>query len=132
MEFLDFAHILWEAIKPTTILTDNKSVTRFFKTKANPPELSGMHVNICCNLTSKSTQCWFSQHCSRKPHQTGTQNHGEDTRKIREDIQTTPIEMTTSSSDVALEGQFFFTQADKSDKSEEQTLEQKEQPIQKA
>ena len=27
MAFLEFAHILWEAIKPTIVLTDNKSVT---------------------------------------------------------------------------------------------------------
>ena len=33
--------------------------------------------------------------------------------KIREIIQTTPIEVTTSSSDVADEEQIFFTQADK-------------------
>ena len=47
--------------------------------------------------------------------------------KIREDIQTTPIEVTTSSSEVAGEEQFFFTQADNDDESEEQTLERKEQ-----
>ena len=34
MAFLEFAHILWEATKPTIVLTDNKSVTRFF-----PPAL---------------------------------------------------------------------------------------------
>ena len=37
MAFLEFAHILWEATKPTIVLTDNKSVTRFFQTKAIPP-----------------------------------------------------------------------------------------------
>ena len=47
--------------------------------------------------------------------------------KIREDIQTTPIEVTTSSSDVADEEHFFFTQADKNDESEEQIVEKKEQ-----
>ena len=52
--------------------------------------------------------------------------------KIREDIQTTPIEVTTSSSDVADEEQFFFTQADNKDKSEKQTLERKEQSKQNA
>ena len=31
--------------------------------------------------------------------------------EIREDLQTTPIEVITSSSDVADEEQFFFTQA---------------------
>ena len=39
MAFLEYAHILWEATKPTIVLTDNKSVTRFFKTKAIPPAI---------------------------------------------------------------------------------------------
>ena len=39
MAFLEFAHILWEMTKPTIVLTDNKSVTRFFQTKAIPPSL---------------------------------------------------------------------------------------------
>ena len=37
MASLEFAHILWVATKPTIVLTDNKSVTRFFRTKAIPP-----------------------------------------------------------------------------------------------
>ena len=52
--------------------------------------------------------------------------------KIREDIQTTPIEVTTSSSDVADEEQFFFTHTDDTIESEEQTLERKEQSRQNA
>ena len=52
--------------------------------------------------------------------------------KIREDIQTTPIEVNTSSPDVADEKHFFFTQADDKDESEEQTLERKEQSRQNA
>ena len=39
MAFHEFAHILWEATKPTIVLTDNESVTRFFQTKAIPPAL---------------------------------------------------------------------------------------------
>ena len=39
MAFLEFAHILWEAAKPTVVLTDNKSVKGFFQTKAIPPSL---------------------------------------------------------------------------------------------
>ena len=39
MAFLEFAHILWEATKPTIVFTDNKSVTRFFQTKAVPSAL---------------------------------------------------------------------------------------------
>ena len=42
--------------------------------------------------------------------------------KIREDVQTTPIEVSTSSSDVADEEQFFFAQADGQDETEEKIL----------
>ena len=52
--------------------------------------------------------------------------------KIWEDIQKTPIELTTSSSDVADEEQFFFTQADNKDESEKQTPEGKKQSRQNA
>ena len=52
--------------------------------------------------------------------------------EIQEDIQTTPIEVTTSSPDVADEEQFFFTKADNNDNSEEQTFERKEQSRQNA
>ena len=37
--FKEFGHIFWGAPKPNTILTDNKSVTRFFQTKIIPPTL---------------------------------------------------------------------------------------------
>ena len=46
--------------------------------------------------------------------------------KIREDIQTTTTEVTTSSSNIADEEQIFFRQADNKDKSEEQAIERKE------
>ena len=35
MAILEFAHFLWEATKPTIVLTDNKSVTRFFPNKCS-------------------------------------------------------------------------------------------------
>ena len=40
---LEFAHILWEATKPANVLTESKSVTHFFQTKAIPPAL----LNAC-------------------------------------------------------------------------------------
>ena len=52
--------------------------------------------------------------------------------KIREVIQTTPIEVTTSSSDVADEEQLFFTQTDNDNESEESNLDRKEQSKQNA
>ena len=126
MAFFEFAHILWEATKRTFVLTDNKSVTRFFQRKAIPPALWNT--------------CDYVLHFNFKiAHIAGSVNTAADflsilelkvTEKIRleirEDIQTTHIEVTTSSSDVADEEQFFFTHADDTNESEEQTLERKE------
>ena len=42
--------------------------------------------------------------------------------KIREDVQTTPMEVKTSCSDVAEDEQMFFTQRDSEDEIQEQTL----------
>ena len=52
--------------------------------------------------------------------------------KIREDVQTTPIEVTTTSSDVADEEQVFITQKNYEEETEEQILQRKEQSRQKA
>ena len=127
MAFLEFAHILWEATKPTIVLTDNKSVTRFFQTKAIPPSL--------CNACDYVLQFNF-----KIAHIAGSVNTAADFLsrlelkftekihlKIREDIQTTPIEVSTSSSDVADEEQFFFTQPDSQVETEEQIIQRKEQ-----
>ena len=132
MAFLEFAHNPWEATKPIIVLTDNKSVTRFFQTKAIPPAL----WNACD---------YVLQFNFKIAHIAGSVNTAVDflsrlelkvtekiRLKIREDLKTTPIEVTTSSSDVADEEQFFFTQADNKDESEEQTLERKEQSKQNA
>ena len=132
MAFLEFAHILWEARKPTIVLTDNKSVTRFFQTKAIPPAL----WNACD---------YVLQFNFKIAHIAGSINTAADflsrlelkvtekiCLKIREDIQTTPIEVTTSSSDVADEEHVFFTHADDAKESEEQTLERKDQSRQNA
>ena len=130
--FLEFAHILWEATKPTIVLTDNKSITRFFQTKAI---LSGL-----CNVCDYVLQFNF-----KIARIAGSVNTAADFLsrlklkvtekiflKIRDDIPTTPVEVTTSSSDVAEEEKFFFTQADNSDESEEQSLDWKEQSRQNA
>ena len=132
MEFLEFAHILWEATKPTIVLTDNMSVTRFFQTKAILPAL----WNACD---------YVLQFNFKVAHMAGSVNTAADflsrlelkvtekiRLKIREDIHTTPIEEATSSSDVADEEQIFFTHADDGKESEEQTLERKEQSRQNA
>ena len=132
MTFLEFAHILWETTKPTIVLTDNKSVTRFFQTQAIPPSL----WNACD---------YVLQFNFKIAHIAGSVNIAADflsrlelkvteriRLKIREDVQTTPIEVTTSSSDVADEEQFFFTDTDNQDETEEQILRSKEQSREKA
>ena len=132
MAFLDFAHTLWEATKPTIVLTDNKSVTRFFQTKAIPPALWDardcvlqFNFKIAHIAGSVNTSAGFLSRLALKVTE-------KICLKIREDKQTTPIEVNNSSSDVADEEQFFFTYADDSNESEEQTLERKEQLRQSA
>ena len=39
MAFNEFGHIFWGATKPVIIMTDSKSVTRFFQAKMIPPPL---------------------------------------------------------------------------------------------
>ena len=132
MAILEFAHILWEATQPTIVLTDNKSVTRFLQTKAIPPALWNAcdyvlqfnfkiaHIAVSVN-TAADFLSRFELEVTEKIR-----------LKIREDIHTTPFEMTTSSSDVADEEQIFFTHVGDGKESEEQTLERKEQSRQNA
>ena len=127
MAFLEFAHILWETSKPTIVLTDNKSVTRFFQTKALPPSLWNacdyvlqFKIKIAHIAGSVNTAADFFSRLELRV----TENIP---LKNREDVQTTPIEVSTSSSDVADEEQFIFTQSDSQDKTEEQNLQRKEQ-----
>ena len=132
MAFLEVAHILWEATKPTIVLTDNKSVTRFFQTKASPPALWNacdyvLHFNFEMAHFAGSVNTaadFLSRHELKATEKIRL--------KIREDIHTTLIEVTTSSSDVADEEQTFFTHADDGKESEEQTLERKKQSRQNA
>ena len=39
MAFKEFGHVSWGATKPVIIMTDSKSITRFFQTKMIPPPL---------------------------------------------------------------------------------------------
>ena len=132
MAFLEFAHILWETSKPTIVLMDNKSVTRFFQTKAILPSLWNasdyvlqFNFKIAHIAGSVNTAADFF---SRLELKVTEKIH----LKIREDVQTTPLEVSTSSADVADEEQFFFTQPDSQDETEEQLLQRKGQSQKKA
>ena len=132
MAFLEFAHILWETSKPTIVLTEIKSVTRLFQTKAIPSSLWNecdyvlqFNFKIAHIAGSVNTAADF---LSRLELKVTEKVH----LKIREDVQTTPIEVSTSSSDVADEEQFSFTQTDSQDETEEQILQREEQSQKKA
>ena len=127
MAFLEFAHFLREATKPTIVLTDNKSIISFFQTKATPPALWNacdyvlqFNYKIAHIAGSVSIAADF---LSRLELKVTEKIH----LKIREDIQTTAIEVTTSSSDVADEEQFSFTRTDNNEEPEEQTVERRKQ-----
>ena len=123
--FLEFAHFLGETTK-----TDNRphrqqmGHTIFANQSKSTSIVERMW--ICFAIPFQiSKHHWLSQHCSQIFVQTGSQSHGEDTPQIREDIQTTPIDVTTCSSDRADEEQFFFTLANNENESENQTLNRK-------
>ena len=118
MAFLVFAHILLETAKPTIVLTANKSVTRFFQTKAFPHALwsaCGYVLQINFKIAHINGSVNTAADILSKLELKNTEKMRVE---IREDTQTTPIEVTTSSSDVADEEQFFVTQTDSKNVSE--------------
>ena len=136
MAFLEWhfymAQIQCEATKPTIVLTDGKSVTRFFQTEAISPSLSNA-CNCVQEFNSKIAHIAGSvitaaDFLSRLELKVTENIH----LKIREDVQTTPIEVTTTSLDVADEEHFFFARADGKNETEEQILQRKEQSGKKA
>ena len=97
----EFVHIFWGAPKPVIILTDNKAVTRFFQTKI-------VHLALW-NACDYVIQFNFVI-----AHITGAQNTAVDylsrleadpkdklVMKIREDVQTLPIEINVQSAGVS-------------------------------
>ena len=122
--FNEFGHIFWCAPKPVIILTDNKAVTQFFQTKRIPPAL----WNACDYVIQ------FNFVIAHIP---GAQNTAADylsrleadpkdklVMKIREDVQTLPIEINVQSARVTQEEQIFYTNDD--DETEEQYWARKE------
>ena len=122
--FKEFGHIFWGAPKPVIILTDNKAVTLFFQTKLIPPAL----WNACDYVIQ------FNFVIAHIP---GAQNTAADylsrleadpkdklVMKIREDVQTLPIEINVQSAGVSQEEQIFYTNDD--DETKEQYWARKE------
>ena len=93
MAFLEFAHILWEATKPTIVLTYKESFTRFFQTKAFPPSLWNafdyvlqFNFKIAHIAGSVNTAADFLSRVELKVTE-------KINLKIQEDVPTTPIEV---------------------------------------
>ena len=129
--FLEYSHILWDTTLPTLVMTDNRSVTRFFQTKTIPPTL----WNACD---------YVLQFNFRITHVAGTLNTAADflsrleiTPKekieltIREDIQTLPIQINMQSTNVAEEEQQCFL-PDETIETDEETLSRKQRAKERA
>ena len=93
MAYKEFGHVFWGATKPVIIMTDRKSVTRFFQTKMIPPPL----WNVCdfvlqfnffiAHIPGKlNTAADFLSRLEMDPNE-------KNISKIREDIPTKPIEV---------------------------------------
>ena len=122
--FKEFGHIFWGTPKSVIILTDNKSVTRFFQTKIILPT----PWNACDNVM---------QFNFTKAHIPGKNNTAADylsrleispkeklILRIREDISITPIELNVQSAGVTEEKQIFYTDDDEG--TEEQIWKRKQ------
>ena len=110
--FKVFGHIFWGTPKPVIILTDNKSVTRFFQTKVIPPSLwNACDYVIQFNFTiahipgKNNTAADYLSRLEISPKE-------KRILRIREDIPTTPIELHVQSAGVAEEEQIYYTDDD--------------------
>ena len=112
MAFKEFGHVFWGATKPVIIMTDSKSVTRFFQTKMIPPPLwntcdSVLQINftIAHIPGKKNTAADFLSRLEMEPNE-------KIFLKIREDIPTKPIEVNIESTGIAQEEPVFFDLTD--------------------
>ena len=123
--FKEFGHLFWGTPKPVIILTDNKSVTRFFQTKIIPPPLwNACDFVIQFNFTiahipgENKTAADYLPRMEMDPSE-------KLVLKIRADVETQPIEVNVQSADVSEEEQVFFTEED--NETEEHIWERKRQ-----
>ena len=123
--FEEFGHIFWGTPQPVIILTDNKSVTRIFQTKIIPPPLWNacdfvIQFNfIIAHIPGKNnTAADYLSRMEMDPTE-------KLVLKIREDVETRPIEVNVQSDGVSEEEQVFFTEEDS--ETEEQIWERKQQ-----
>ena len=127
MAFKEFGHVFWGATKPVIIMTDSKSVTRFFQTKMIPPPLSNacdfvLHfIFIIAHIPGKmNTAADFLSRLKMDPNE-------KIILKIREDIPTKPIEVKIESTCIGQEEQVFHDPTDQQETTEKELWTRKEE-----
>ena len=110
--FKEFGHIFWGTPQPVTISTDNNSLTRFFQTKISPPPLWNacdfviqFKFVIALIPGKNNTAADYLSRMKMDPTE-------KLVLKIREDVETRPIEVNVQSAGVSEEEQVFFTEED--------------------
>ena len=126
MAFKEFGHIFWGATKRVIIMTDSKSVTRFFQTKMVPPPLwNACDFVLQFNFTiahipgKMITAADFLSRLEMDPNE-------KIILKIREDIPTKAIEVSIESTGIAQEEPVFFDPTDPQETAEKELWKRKE------
>ena len=127
MAFKEFGHVFWGATKPVIIMTDSKSVTRFFQTKMIPPPLwNARYFVLQFNFTiahipgKLNTGADFLSQLEKDPIE-------KIILKIREDLPTKPIEVNIESTGYAQEETVFFDPTDQLETTEKELWKRKEE-----
>ena len=127
MALKEFGHIFWGVTKPVIILTDSKSVTRFFQTKMIPrPLWTACDFVLQFNFTilhipwKMNAAADFLSRLEMDPNE-------KIFLKIREDIPTKPIEVNIESTGIAQEEQVFHDLTDQPQTTEKELWTRKEE-----
>ena len=120
MAFKEFGHIFWGGTKPVIIMTDSKSVTRFFQTKMIPPPLwsacdfvQQFNFTIAHIAGKMNTSAHSLSRLEMDPHK-------KINLKIRGDIPTKPIEVNIEPTGIAPEEPVFFDTTDHQETTEKE------------
>ena len=104
--FLEYSHILWETTLNALVMTKNRSVTRFFQTKASPPTLwnacdyvPNFNFHIMHVAGTQNTAAGFQSRIDLNPKENVA-------LKIRNDIMIRPIQINLQSTDVEAKCRF--------------------------
>ena len=127
MAFKEFGHTFWAATKPVIIMTDSKSVTRFFQTKIIPPQLwNACDFVLQFNFTiahipgKMNTAADFLSRLEMDPNE-------KVILKITEDIPTKPIEVNIESTGIAQDEPVFSDPTDHQETTEKELWKRKEE-----